>query len=102
MSEKQNCWEYKKCGRQPDGDKTEEFGICPAAVEKRFDGVHDGTNAGRSCWVVAGTFCKGDVQGLFARKYATCKDCDFYKKVQEENYNNFEVSLSLLKKLEEK
>lgn len=99
MSKKQNCWEYKKCGRQPGGSRIKDLGVCPAATEKRLDGVHEGNNAGRACWVVAGTFCKGEVQGLFATKYATCKDCDFYKKVQNENFNNFEVSLTLLKKL---
>lgn len=99
MSKKKNCWEFKKCERQPGGSKVGEFGVCPAAEEKRLDGVHDGTNGGRSCWVVAGTFCEGDLQGEFASQYKTCKDCDFYKKVQKENFNNFEVTLSLLAKL---
>ncbi|MDH4164450.1 MAG: hypothetical protein OEW15_17440 [Nitrospirota bacterium] len=39
------------------------MGLCPAAAEEALDGVHDGTNAGRSCWVVAGTLCKDSVQG---------------------------------------
>jgi len=43
--------------------------------------------------------CGGKVQGVFAQKYATCQECDFYKKVQEESFNTFEVSVSLLQKL---
>lgn len=59
------CWEYMKCGR--DKDATIK---CPAYP-----------NFGRICWVVAGTFCEGKVQGTFAQKYRNCKKCEFYKKV---------------------
>jgi len=27
---KLNCWEFKKCGRQPGGPKVAELGVCPA------------------------------------------------------------------------
>ena len=47
-----NCWEHKKCGREPGGSETESLGVCPAAVESRLDGVHGGRNAGRACWIV--------------------------------------------------
>jgi len=99
MSEKLNCWEYKKCGREVGGTRGKDFGICPVALEKRLDGVHNGSHAGRACWVVAGTFCGGQVQGAFATKYSDCKDCDFYKKVLDENFTNIEISLSLLARL---
>jgi hypothetical protein len=84
MGEKQNCWEFKKCGREPGGAKVQEFGICPATVETSCDGLNGGKNAGRICWAVAGTFCGGKVQGSFAQKYHTCLACDFYKKVRQE------------------
>lgn len=99
MSVNQNCWEYEQCGREPDGAKAKKLGVCPAAVETKLDGVHGGINAGRACWVVAGTFCQGEVQGIFAQKYETCRKCDFYKKVQDENYMDFVLSVSLLQKL---
>jgi len=86
---KENCWEYKKCGRAPGGDRVNELGICPVTKDSRLDKVHGGVNAGRSCWVVAGTFCGGKVQGVFAQKYKTCKDCDFYKKVLAEEGSKF-------------
>jgi hypothetical protein len=81
---KLNCWEFMKCGRGPKGAKAKRLGVCPAAMDKRLDRVHGGINSGRACWVVAGTFCGGTVQGSFAKKQVACKRCDFYNKVQHE------------------
>jgi signal transduction histidine kinase len=33
----------------------------------------------RRCWQKAGTFCKGEVQGQFAKKYETCTKCPFFE-----------------------
>jgi hypothetical protein len=96
---KKNCWEYKKCGREPNGVNVQALGICPVATEKRLDSVHGGKNAGRACWVVGGTFCQGKVQGTFALKYDTCIDCDFYKLVKGEEYPDFILSATLLPRL---
>lgn len=93
---KLNCWEFKRCGRQPGGAAVHDKGICPATTEKRLDGTHDGVNAGRACWVVAGTLCKGEVQGSFAQKYKNCERCDFYQKVKEEEFPKFKFSAVLL------
>ena len=57
------CWEYMKCGREKDATAK-----CPAYP-----------NFGRGCWVVAGTFCAGKVQGTFAQKYEDCRKCDFFQ-----------------------
>lgn len=97
---KRNCWEVKKCGREPDGLRTGEFGICPAAVEQRLDGTHGGKSAGRACWVVAGTLCGGRIEGTFAKKYGNCSKCDFYKAVKTEERSNFLLSPDLLPKLQ--
>ena len=43
---KLNCWEFKKCGRRPQGIHVHDKGLCPAAAEDALDGIHDGTNAG--------------------------------------------------------
>lgn len=32
MGMKLNCWEFKKCGREPGGLKARERGACPATV----------------------------------------------------------------------
>jgi hypothetical protein len=45
----QNCWEFKKCGREPGSAKTAEFGICLAATETRTNGMNSGKNGGCAC-----------------------------------------------------
>ncbi len=96
---KKNCWEYKRCGRQPGGHHVFDQGVCPASVEERLDGVHEGTNGGRSCWVVAGTMCGGKVQGTFGNKYKNCEQCDFYQMIRQEEMGRFKLSIVLLNKL---
>ncbi len=100
MSKKQNCWEFKRCKREPGGDNVEELGVCPAATETRLNGIHGGQNAGRACWIVGGTFCEGEPQGTFAQRYDTCGKCDFYKLVlQEEGPHHFVLVAALQEKL---
>ena len=94
---KQNCWEFNKCEREPGGQKAIELGVCPAAREEKLNGIHDGKNAGRACWVVSGTFCKGKVQGTFAEKHKSCFECDFYKKVKDEEFPQFILISNLVK-----
>jgi hypothetical protein len=79
-----NCWEYKKCGRQPGGPKANELGICPAAADEHLNGTHGGKNAGRACWVVAGSLCGGKIQGTYARKLLNCWRCEFMNAVKLE------------------
>ncbi|MGA9594848.1 MAG: hypothetical protein WBV06_01715 [Acidimicrobiia bacterium] len=81
---KKNCWEFKRCGREPGGSKARELGVCAAAVETRCDGINGGSNGGRACWALAGTLCGGVVQGTFAAKVANCLKCEFYRAVQGE------------------
>jgi len=96
-----NCWEFKKCGRESGGANAVEFGVCPAYKEKRLDGVHGGVNAGRSCWVIAGTYCGGEIQGTFAEKEHNCLACDFYKFVRKEEVEKeaFHMSPALMEML---
>lgn len=99
MKKKTNCWEFKKCGREPGGSHVHDLGVCPASTEARLNNVHEGINAGRSCWVIAGTLCKGETQGTFAQKYKNCEICDFYLSVKDEEFPKFVLSAILLKKL---
>ncbi len=55
---KTKCWEKKNC------NKTD----CPAYMN----------TCGR-CWLIAGTMCGGDVQGIFALKYRSCTECEVYQ-----------------------
>jgi hypothetical protein len=96
---KKNCWEVMNCGRQPGGENVKDHGVCPAATEEMLEDVHGGKKAGRACWVVAGTFCEGKVQGTFAQKYRNCACCPFYRQVMQEEGADYQTSLVLLKKL---
>jgi hypothetical protein len=84
-----NCWEFKRCGRQPEGSHCHDLGVCPATTTEHLDRLHGGTNGGRACWFIVGTLCDGDVQGTYAKKYKSCVYCDFYKKVKEEEYSKY-------------
>ncbi len=79
-----NCWEVKKCGREPGGANVPEMGECTAATSEAHTGRNGGVNAGRYCWRVAGTFCGGEVQGAMAAKIMDCVKCDFLLKVKSE------------------
>lgn len=96
---KKNCWEFKQCGREAGGAKADELGICPATTDVRLDGIHEGKNAGRACWVLAGTLCGGQVQGTFANKYKNCEICDFYKTVKREENAKYQLSITILSRL---
>ena len=97
---KKNCWQIKNCGREP-GGIGQDTGICPAALETRLDGAHGGTNAGRACWIIAGTLCGGREQGTFAKKYHNCEKCDFFQQVRKEEGPGYQLSILLLKRLRE-
>jgi hypothetical protein len=85
-----NCWEFKKCGREPGGAKEHELGTCPASYDARYDGIFGGRNGGRSCWLVAGTMCKGVVEGIFAKKYDDCRKCDFFQLVRNDTFQKWD------------
>ncbi len=84
MQKKVNCWEFMKCGRAPGGENAEKQGICPATNDPTYDGFNQGDFAGRICWLLSGTFCAGKIQGSFAEKQDSCKNCNFYKKIHAE------------------
>jgi len=86
---KANCWEVMACGREPDGARVFELGVCPVAIWHVRDGQNGGVNAGRMCWTVAGTFCHDEIQGTFAEKQLTCLGCKFLKQVIKEEGDSF-------------
>ncbi len=76
------CWEVKQCGQVQ----------CPA-YEKEDN----------RCWHIAGTFCEGEVQGIFAQKLGDCKKCEVYQKaVSTRLYAIGEVFNHLMEIMEEK
>ncbi len=96
---KQNCWEAKNCGRQPGGAKAHE-GVCPVATEHRLHGVHEGRNAGRSCWIVAGSMCGNKKQGDFSNKFGNCMTCPFFTQVRDEEGGRYQMAVSLLARIQ--
>lgn len=79
-----NCWDFKKCGRQPGGGRVSDLGVCAASTDAKADGLNGGRNGGRICWALSGTLCGGKVQGTFAQKLANCMECEFYGLVHTE------------------
>ncbi len=69
-------WEFKECGREDNGLKSKELGICPAYP-----------NHGTNCARIAGTLCGGNVQDFFAMKVVNCMQCDFYKSPHYDKVN---------------
>ncbi len=112
MSDKKiNCWEYRKCGRGPNDIMGKSGKVCPVTQGSSLDGLNEGIRSGRACWLVAGTFCNKKVSGTYAEKIESCRDCDFYRKVNQssgqtrlsiENIDIFGFThLGLLKKVNE-
>ena len=89
--EKLNCWDFFQCGREPNGDKADELCECPAATISALpDGQYNaGDYLGRRCWRMAGTLCNNQVQGTFAKKIESCRQCLFYLKVKAEEGDSF-------------
>jgi hypothetical protein len=77
-----NCWEFNRCGQKPGDGNSGGTGICPTVSNNNFNGFNGGINAGRSCWMVGGTYCCGEKQGTFVDKTAACQKCNFYKHVE--------------------
>lgn len=102
---KKNCWEVKKCGRQPGGDQVAQKGTCPASTLVAVNGINNGINGGRSCWALTGTMSgpPEKVQGSFARHLSiSCYECDFFEQVMMEEQENFEGTVQIVRKLKQR
>ncbi len=92
-----NCWEFKKCGRQPGGENVADFGLCAAATTEIMDGVHGGVKAGRACFAVVGTPC-GELKTAENATHGThnCISCSFYHMLKNEEGQEFITARDLL------
>lgn len=99
IMKKLNCWEHKRCGREPGGANVAELGLCPATTEIRLENVNGGKNGGRACWALTGTLCGNKLQGTFAGKLGDCQLCDFFQKVRQEENGIYMSTKAILKKL---
>lgn len=68
------CFEIKNCSKMD----------CPVRHSNDY-----------RCWLQAGTMCRGEVQGEFAKKYASCSQCDVFKMYHKEPttelFNNIDI-----------
>ncbi|MCX5874905.1 MAG: ATP-binding protein [Deltaproteobacteria bacterium] len=62
-SDQEPCWKMMQCGQE----NCLCFGREP-----------------RQCWTIAGTSCKGKVQGKFAQKFNSCMACEFYQEAADD------------------
>lgn len=92
--QKINCWEFVGCGRELGGENVPESGVCRASFETSTTGINGGKNGGRICWVVSGTFCWERMSGSYAKKILSCKSCDFFHTVKNEEGSAFELDKS--------
>ncbi|MDO8736982.1 MAG: diguanylate cyclase [Thermoleophilia bacterium] len=53
-----NCWEVMDCAES----------VCPSYGKKH-----------EKCWLTAGTYCHGKIQGKFATKIGDCSSCEVYQ-----------------------
>lgn len=84
MHSRLNCWEFKKCGREPEGKNVSLYGVCPVSIASSVDGIHDGKNGGRCCWTFAPENFKHEDPVLTClEKALKCSKCDFYKLVKD-------------------
>jgi len=79
-----NCWEFKQCGRELGGIRVYEYGVCPAAINAKSNGIFKGKNAGRVCWTIEGTLCTGAFNSTISEKIEHCERCKFFQKVKSE------------------
>ena len=87
--EKENCWEFMKCGREPNGSNTDKFGVCPASTAESYNNINNGINAGRFCWKIVGTLCFDTIRGISALHIISCVQCPFFKMVKESEGKDF-------------
>lgn len=80
MSKKINCWEFFNCGREKGGLLTSILGECPVSSVGKLDGVNQGVNGGRACWLVPNSSCAiKETNNL-----TSCRECSFYNRVRFE------------------
>lgn len=92
QSMKLNCWEFQKCGREANGKHAKQLGICPVYLCSELDGIHGGSNGGRSCWVAGYTKCGGIIKRMLVPHVLECISCNFRKTVIYEERSDCLIS----------
>ncbi|HET6516034.1 MAG TPA: hypothetical protein VFG09_12800 [Thermodesulfovibrionales bacterium] len=99
MKSRINCWEFMKCGREINGERAKDLGVCAAAANPQADGINGGINGGRICWALVGTYSCHAGKSLFSEKKNLCFDCEFHRRVlSEEGILDLEIKKKVRKK----
>jgi len=72
---KKNCWEIMKCGKH----------ACPAYGK-----------VNHRCWYIAGTLCPDCVEGEYAQKIWSCKNCQVYHKCSGDEIQSLAESFDFM------
>jgi diguanylate cyclase (GGDEF)-like protein len=84
-AEQVHCWELTNCTHKD----------CPSFGNQDY-----------RCWIMAGTLCRGALQGDFAKKYKSCFKCPVFKQVEKDPlrslYENINILIHHLKKRDDK
>lgn len=92
-----NCWEKKKCGREPGGVNEARLGICPAALYALSDGFLGGRNGGRACIFIVGSLASQGQQHscvmLQNKKSPDCFRCDFFNSLKKKYKKTFNIDV---------
>ena len=84
--ERKNCWEFKKCGREPGGARADELGVCPVAMKTGYYGLDGEIEVGRLCWYVKPLFFNEGSR-------SDCEKCRFHKLVMKEDVRESVASM---------
>ncbi|MBF0539185.1 MAG: hypothetical protein HQL03_13130 [Nitrospirae bacterium] len=66
IPERETCWQAMRCPSQT-------YTRCPAYLKE----------AGRRCWLLAGTFSGRNPYCIYCITMKDCRECKFYKKVRQ-------------------
>jgi hypothetical protein len=86
---KLNCWEYTRCGKEHGA--VDPRACCPVSTYASAHGVNQGESAGRLCWSIPGSHCRGqegtdDPDGV----PEACERCGFHALVLAEEGVSFQ------------
>ena len=76
-----NCWDYMNCGNGPEGFNSTKSGACPVAKDNKADGLNNGINGGRLCWVIAENSPLDAIKCSELHLKSSCFSCEFKYKV---------------------
>jgi hypothetical protein len=93
VTRRQNCWDFIGCGRGPEAPRHER---CRVADEEALDGFNGGSNGGRSCWAVVGSY---GVDGFACEHTQQCSECDFRRLVAREELPDLDDIPRILERL---